>query len=130
MVSASNYCYPVEEADDDWENIIEKGRGQLNGLDALNLGGGWVLISGAEVGDNSCHLYRESNWYTEGKTLDDIKEHAKASGYGGFSMITEQGNGSYGNVYFKKCRHKWYGSVHNLEERTFTDFYLYREEDF
>ena len=92
MVSASNYCYPVEEADEDWEDIIENGRGHLNGLDALNLGDGWVLISGAEVGDSSCHVIHDGNWFTEGKSLDDIKERAKASGWGGFSLVTEQGH--------------------------------------
>ena len=43
------YCYPIEEADEDWDEVMELGRGHINGLDAINLGDGWALVSRAEV---------------------------------------------------------------------------------
>ena len=43
---------------------MENGRGKLNGLDALNLGGGWALVSRADVGDHSCNTVSDSRWYT------------------------------------------------------------------
>ena len=38
-----------------------------------------------------------------------------------------EGNENYGQVFYKKCRHRWYGTVHNLEHNSHTDFYLFRE---
>ena len=67
--SSGYHCYPIEEADEDWDEIMEEGRGHLNDLDALNLGDGWALISRAEVGDRSCHVGIDKTWYTQGKTL-------------------------------------------------------------
>ena len=84
---------------------MEKGRGKLNGFDALNLGDGWALVSRADVGDHSCNTVNDSSWYTQGKTLEDMKEFAKARGYSGFAMKVQQGLHNYGAVWFKKCRH-------------------------
>ena len=122
------HCYPIEEADEDWDEVMEFGRGHINDLDAINLGGGWALVSRAEVRGQGCHVIHDNTWYTTGKSLEDIKAHARSQGYDGFSMFVDHPS-NYGQVFYKKCKHAWYGTVHTLEENEQTDFYLFREED-